>query len=72
LFFRKGVAGFVPANYVAMKGEGGQDDAAARKAKRQKMLQERRELKAIVDEKRARRVQLEEEVKYLEDVSALT
>ena len=44
------------------------NDAAARKAKRQKMLAERRELKAVVDEKRARRMQLEEEVKYLEDV----
>merc|ERR1712137_1256690 len=61
-----GQTGYVPSNYVQIK-ENTNDLAAAKKARRQKMMAERNDLRAIVEEKRAKRKQLEEEVKQMED-----
>jgi len=60
-----GRSGYVPSNYMQIK-ENEEEALAAKKARRQKMMMERNELRERVDEKRTRRKQLEEEVRALE------
>jgi hypothetical protein len=61
-----GTHGFVPSNYVQVKAGGEEDDRSSqRKEKREKMMAERRELRAQLEAKTAHRKLIEEEVMEL-------
>merc|ERR1711862_31919 len=63
-----GQTGYAPSNYLQAQGGGqSEDQSAAKKARREKMMAERKDLRERVERKRTQRKQLEEEVKYLEE-----
>ena len=65
---KKGQTGYAPSNYLQIQ-ENKEEQAAAKKARREKMMAERKTLRENVEQKRKERKQLEEEVKVLEEVN---
>jgi len=61
-----GQTGYAPSNYLQIQ-ENKEEQAAAKKARREKMMAERKTLRENVEQKRKERKQLEEEVKVLEE-----
>lgn len=62
-----GQTGYAPSNYLEPH-ENQAEQAAIKKARREKMMAERKVLRETVEAKRTQRKQLEEEVKMLEEV----
>ena len=67
IFFYTGYTGYAPSNYLQAE-ENPEEIAAAKRARREKMIAERNELRANVKQKRDLRKQLEDEVNTLEEV----
>ena len=66
-----GQTGYAPSNYLQAQ-ENQADQSAAKRARREKMMAERKVLRERVEAKRAQRKQLEEEVRILEEVRMLS